>query len=348
MICGRDGQLGRPPTLATPLAPAMNLAAVDLNLLVVFEAMMRERNVSRGARRVGIAQPSMSNALRRLRELFDDELFVRTPSEMRPTPKAFELARPINEALHQVRFALKLGEDPFDRTTSTRTFWIAGVDFADTGMVPESLAMIRREAPNVAIATKWLSQSEAIECLDNGTIDIAVGSFTNPPKRLGVLLLREEAVECVMRQDHPASAGEWTAERFATLPHLVVSHASDTLDPIDAALAERGLKRTVVARLSSDMLVPFVIRDTDLVACVSEGVARLYRDIAGLAFRAPPVPLPARRVSMAWSRNTENAFGLQWLRERIIEVARQHRERLRQARPDSAKHSSSAGQRSAR
>jgi DNA-binding transcriptional LysR family regulator len=309
----------------------MDLATVDLNLLVVFEAMMQERNVSRAAKRVGLAQPSLSNAVGRLRELFNDELFVRTPREMRPTAKAFELARPINDALNHIRTAFHASAETFDPAQSARSFWLAGVDFADAAILPDAVAMICREAPNIMITIRALAAREAIACLDDGTIDIAVGSFIDPPKRMGILAIRQENLVCVMRKGHPALSEEWTAHRFASLPHLTARFGSEMIDPIDAALEEHGLKRSIMLCVPSHMIVPFIVRSSDLVACASEGIARLYADVAGLEFRAPPIRLPARQISMLWSRRTENAFGLQWLRERVVAVTRQHKKFLRTA-----------------
>lgn len=311
----------------------MDLASVDLNLLVVFEAMMQERNVSRAAKRVGVAQPSLSNALGRLRELFNDELFIRTPREMRPTTKAFELARPINEALGHIRFALNARMKEFHPEISERTFWIAGVDFADSAALPEVIRTVRKEAPHVTLAGLHLSPSEALAGLDEGTIDLAVGSIDNPPKRMGVLKVREESIVCVVRKGHPAMRGTWDAQTFAGLPHLVALYSRDSVDPVDATLEEMGLKRFCALSVASHMVVPFVVRSTDLIACVSEGVAGLFADFEGLEFRAPPIPLPMRQINMIWSRKTENVFGLQWLRERIIESLRTHGQKLRRNRP---------------
>src|SRR4051812_42656482 len=134
----------------------MNLARVDLNLLVAFEAMMLERSVSRAAKRIGLAQSSMSNALGRLRALFNDELFIRTPTEMQPSLKAIELSDPVSEALHLVRGTLGARSEEFDPKTAKRTFWIGAVDFADATLLPDFIATVRREAPNINISVSYL------------------------------------------------------------------------------------------------------------------------------------------------------------------------------------------------
>jgi DNA-binding transcriptional LysR family regulator len=144
---------------------------------------------------------------------------------------------------------------------------------------------------------------------------------------MGILKIREENLVCVMRKGHPALGEEWTAHRFASLSHVVTRFGSEMIDPIDTALEGHGLKRSIMLSVPSHMIVPFIIRSSDLVACASESIANLYADVAGLEFRAPPIHLPARQISMLWSRRTENTFGLQWLRERVVEVAR-HRKKF--------------------
>lgn len=304
----------------------MNLARVDLNLLVAFEAMMTERSVSRAAKRIGLAQSSMSNALGRLRALFDDELFIRTPTGMQPTLKAIGLSGPVGDALYHVRAALGMGSEVFDPRTARRTFWIGAVDFADATLLPDFIAAVREEAPNVNISVSYLQTEEAISKLDEGAVDLVVGSLAEPPKRVDMALLHQERLVCVMREGHPAPAGEWTPRTFALLPHLIVRSAPDMSDPVDGALAQLGLSRRVVARVPSHMVVPFVLRQCDLVACATEGVARYYAEIPGIAIYDPPMPLPIRQIYMLWSRPKENAFGMEWLRNIALEVARRYAE----------------------
>jgi DNA-binding transcriptional LysR family regulator len=235
------------------------------------------------------------------------------------------LARPVHEALQQIRDAFAVSARPFDPAQSARTFRVAGVDFADLALVPGAVATIRQEAPNVTIELTVLHQSEAIACLEDGTIDLAVGSFSDPPKRMGILPIREDPLVCVARQGHPALNGAWTAQDFAALPHLVVRFNPEAGDPVDTALEAIGLKRSIALSMVSYLMVPFIIRSSDLVTCASEAAARVYVELGGLQIRPPPIALPPRRISMVWSRKTENAFGLQWLRERVIEIARRHK-----------------------
>src|SRR5262249_47428367 len=180
----------------------VNLASIDLNLLVAFEALLAERNVSRAAQRVGLAQPSMSHALTRLRVLFGDELFVRTPREMKPTPRALDLAAPIADALEQVRRAFE-PTSTFDPRASDRRFRVAGSQYVDFVLGVLLVPMLMRAAPRACFEALHKDETEAIQLLDTGVIDLAIGRFTDAPKRLRAAPLYEERWVCIARRDHP-------------------------------------------------------------------------------------------------------------------------------------------------
>jgi DNA-binding transcriptional LysR family regulator len=161
-----------------------HLAAVDLNLLVAFEALLIERNVSRAARRLGVAEPTMSNALR---TSLGDELFVRAPEEMRPTPRVLDLAEPVREALQQIRSMLKPSAT-FDPVSAQRRFVIGASDNVDFALAP-GLVSVRRAAPGITIEIPSVPHQTAIAMLDDGSLDLAVGLFRAVPKRMDCVTL---------------------------------------------------------------------------------------------------------------------------------------------------------------
>ena len=153
----------------------MNLATVDLNLLVAFEALMEERHVTRAAERIGLAQPSMSSALRRLRALFADEWFLRAGAGMQPTERALALAGPIGEALRQIRGALA-PDRGFDPATARRRITIAATDYGDLVLVPELTRLLRMEAPGIDLAVRPLTDpTVALAKLERGELDAVIG-----------------------------------------------------------------------------------------------------------------------------------------------------------------------------
>src|SRR5205823_653974 len=266
--------------MATP-----NLAAVDLNLLVVFEALLIERNVSRAAGRIGLTQPSVSNALARLRALIGDTLFVRTPQEMRPTPRALELAEPIVNALQQVRAAL---ESPtgFDPATATRKFTIgaaANVDFA----LANGALRLSQAAPRAAFSLLPLARSEAeYPMLDDGSLDVAVGLFRAVPKRFGTASLYWERYVCIAHSEHPDLVDGLTLERFVGLPHLVVTRDAGA---VDDALAKQGLELSVAVDVPFYAIVPYMVEGSRLLAVVGERIGQ--RLAATTNVRCYPLPL---------------------------------------------------------
>jgi len=290
--------------MATP-----NLADVDLNLLVVFEALLIERNVSRAARRVGLAQPSVSNALARLRALVGDDLFIRTPQEMRPTPRALELAELIVHALQEVRAAL---EPPlaFDPATATQNFTIGAadnVDFALAVAVPRlSWAAPRAEFNLISLA----NSASAYSMLDAGSLDIAVGLFRAVPKRFNTASLYWERYVCIADGDNIELVDGLTLEKFAALPHLAVTREAGI---VDDTLVKRGLERRIAVRVPFFAVVPYIIETSQLLAVVGERIGHRLATIANI--KCYPLPFEVERwnVSAIWPRHEKPDEALSWL-----------------------------------
>ena len=297
----------------------MNLAAIDLNLLKVFEAVMAERHVTKAAARLGLAQPSMSNALSRLRHLFGDALFVRTPTGMQPTPRALALAVPIAGALTQVRTALS-EEAPFQPASAERTVRIVQTDYMELMVLPLLVGQLETEAPGLRIRSRTLDRLHALDRLDRGDVDICLGVFDELPSRFRVERLFEERFVCIARRDHPAFCEPITPERFADLPHVLASTRGDDQGVVDRVMRPLGLKRRVVASVSSFAAVPFIVGGTDYVATLPSRVAQRLAGIADVKIHAPPIPMPTFAVSLVWTAATDLDTGFIWLRDRIRQL----------------------------
>ncbi|HBY63475.1 MAG TPA: LysR family transcriptional regulator, partial [Solibacterales bacterium] len=231
----------------------MNLQAVDLNLLLAMEALLEERNVSRAARRLGLSQPAMSNALARLRGLLNDPLFVRAPGGVAPTPRAERMAPGVRAGLEQFRRALD-GVREFDPSSSSRTFRIALSDHAEWLLAPHLLRAVEREAPGVRVQCKRLDALFVLPEaeLRMGAADIAIGFFpdartADESTRLETVAEEEHVV--VMRRGHPLSRRTLTIEDYAAAPHAAVIYRPEPWGLIDQELAARGLRRNL--RLAS-------------------------------------------------------------------------------------------------
>jgi DNA-binding transcriptional LysR family regulator len=296
----------------------MNIAAVDLNLLTAFEALMRERTVSGAAQRLGVGQPAASHALARLRSQFGDELFVRQGRTMAPTARALALADPIDRALAAAREALEQVA-PFDPATSRRTFTLSGGDYALSTVLPRLLAAVRRAAPEVNLRFRFVEKTQIEKLLDDGSLDLALGVFPDPPKRFDIRPVFEERFVCVARRDHPAFAGGLTLESYAAAPHLLVTERGDDIGVVDEALALTGLTRRIALTVPSVLVVRRLLLESDLIATIGQRVADGFAQDPALTAAAPPVPIAPWRLHLLLRRRAQPDPGLAWLISLIIE-----------------------------
>ncbi|WP_310880902.1 LysR family transcriptional regulator [Bradyrhizobium brasilense] len=291
----------------------MNLSTVDLNLLVAFEALMEERHVTRAAERIGLAQPSMSSALRRLRALLADELFLRAGAGMQPTEKALALAGPIGEALRQIRSALAPAQG-FDPAIARRRITIAATDYGDLVVVPELTRLLRIEAPGIDLAVRPLTDATvALAKLERGELDALIGGHLPESLRCVRHRLFEERFVCV-RDARTNRSERLSLEDYATLPHALFSAAGGDGLPsvIDALLGRHGLKRRVAVTLAHVVAVPFAVAGTDLIATMSERIARRFTHLADIAVVAPPIDIPAFAIDLIHTSRAAQDPALRW------------------------------------
>ncbi len=294
----------------------MKLTDLDLNLLVAFEALAAEGSVTRAARRLGIGQPAMSDALRRLRLVFADPLFVRAGSGMRMTDKAAMLAPEIAALLDRAR--LLVGERaPFDPAQSSRSFAIASTDYTTLVLLPGLVGRLSREAPGVALRIVAYDKDELPAMLDSGAADIAFGVLPDAPGRMVRTALFGEHFVGVARAGHPALPAEGaaiTAETYAALPHALVSVRRDATGAIDTALAAQGLSRRIALVLPYMLLLPDLLMRSDMVSALPARAARRLAAAGALVTFPLPVTVPAWEVSMVWGVANRADRGLAWLR----------------------------------
>jgi DNA-binding transcriptional LysR family regulator len=297
----------------------VNIATVNLNLLVALDALLIERHVTRAAKRIGITQSAMSNALSRLRELFDDPLFVRHARGITPTARAIALERPLRDGLARLQSTLE--PDTFDPRTAERTFVVAVSDYVELVLLGPLLHRLAREAPGVRIELRAWGRHEVPDLLARGEADLAIGYFDSVPESHAHLRIFEERFVCLVRRAHPRVKSRLTLKTWVAIPHIVVSERSGATS-IDRALAKRGLTRTVGARVSHFLMVPSLVAATDLIAAVDSRVAAQFAKPLGLRVLPMPLHLPASRVAMVWHDRLEADRGHGWLRATIAEVAR--------------------------
>lgn len=299
----------------------MNISSVNLNLLVAFDALMREQSVTGAARRAGVTQPAMSNTLAQLRALFDDALFVRHRTGLTPTARAKELAEPIRQGLRLLEGALSAPR--FDAATSERRFVIAASDYVELVLLPSLLRKLARVAPGVRVQLRPWGLHEVPVELARGEVDLMLGFYNGVPAHHHEQRLFDDEYVCVVRRGHPTVKSKLTLAEYLRLSHVLVSSRSDSPGSVDRALAAQGKRRTVGARVSHFMTVPVLVSRTDFVAALDRRVAEVFAAPLGLKLFKPPLALPKGSVGQVWHEQQQGDLGHRWLRELIAEVAKE-------------------------
>lgn len=298
----------------------MNFAAFDLNLLRVFDALMRERSVTRAGEQIGLSQPAVSQALNRLRALLDDQLFVRRGAEMAPTPKAETLAPAIRNALSLVETAL-LGDRAFDPAEAQRTYTILGSDFVTSMVMPEFFARIAAEAPGVRIRLVDSALGDVERLLQEDAVDMAVERPLNVAEWVSRELVFASSFTIIAAKDHPdiaaagvAPGGVIPLDLFCALPHAIRSIDGSMSGWTDEALAQVGRERRVVLALPQFAGVALAVAESRLIAAIPTEFAEEVAEEMGFAMYAAPVTMGRPEISMYWHSRHDGNAAHAWLR----------------------------------
>ena len=286
----------------------MDIRAVDLNLLKAFDALHAERAVTRAASRIGLSQPAMSHALSRLRGLFSDDLFVRTPGGMEPTARAREIAPLISAAIEQIEAALNLGAG-FDPATSAAIFTAGMGEYAEVALVGSLAEAFSREAPEATLRLLPLNGADAAEQLERGAIDVAVAHLRAMPPTIETTLLFRDPFVVVARKGHPITTAPLSVETYAAQNHVLVSPRGDTSGALDWLLLDYGQRRRVALLVATYLAIPAALASSDLIATIPSRAATLIAAHAELATMPLPVDFSAT-ISMACSRVSQAMNGV--------------------------------------
>jgi DNA-binding transcriptional LysR family regulator len=299
-----------------------DLHGIDLNLLVVLDALLAERHVTRAAARVGLTQSAASHALGRLRDLLDDPLLVRGPrGALVRTPRAEALAPALARALDQVREALR-GEPGFDPTTARRTVRIAASDYAELLLLPALLDRVARLAPGVDLWAVPL-RDDPVPDLAAGDVDVSIGVWRSRafPSGFYERRLFDDRFRVVVRGAHPAAQQRLTLARYLALPHLLIAPRGTAGSYVDDALAALGHTRRVAAAVPHFLVAPHVVAATDLVVTLASRIAAVLAEPFGLLSLPPPLELPTFTTSLLWHERAHHDAGQRWLRDQLLAVS---------------------------
>lgn len=296
-----------------------DLRRIDLNLLVILDALLDERHVSRAAERLAMTQPAVSHALNRLRDLLDDPLLVRAGNQMQLTRRAFELAGPLREILGGVR-RLVLGDD-FNPASAELELRLGMSDYGAWVVLPALLPILRREAPGIHLDVRQASRLGMAEQVASGELDGALGVFPMLPEGMRVQPLFEERFVCLCAIETLGGRQRMDLDDYLAAPHLRVALQQSPAEEIDSHLEKLGRRRQVAATVPHFSVAPGLLAGTDMVLTIAERM--LPDDLAahGLASFDPPMQLARFDFVQIWSETTEEEPARRWLRGKLAQAA---------------------------
>ena len=296
----------------------------DLNLLPIAIALYDELSVSRTARRLGMSQPAVSKALRRLRETFDDALFVRGPSGIVPTPRAHAIVRTARPHLQHLREDLLKGER-FDPATSTRPIALGLSEIAEMAFLPSILDYLRVQAPKCPVVTVTARDGSLAEALEKGDVDVAAGYFPALAQRnFRQRRLSKHGFACLMRAGHPLWKSRLTVSAFLAAEHIVVRREGRSQDILERFIERRKMRRKIAMYTSNVLSVPFIVMETQLVATLPYAVVTRFASITSrVAAALPPFDL-TYDLKLHWHRRFDNEPRSIWLRDQLAAAFKDH------------------------
>jgi DNA-binding transcriptional LysR family regulator len=321
----------------------MSSERIDLNLLRVFDAVFEDRNLGLAGKRLNLSQSAISHALARMRQVVDDDLFVRTGGRLEPTVRALSLAAPVRAALQQIRIAL--GGDLFDPRVAQRSFVVAANDYVTSLVLGRLSQRLHAEAPLVDLIVRTSTRLDLAGQIDVGRIDLAIGIFSDVPPRFRSIKLWEQTDVFLVHRDHPTADRDLTREDLLTYPLVAISQAEERAT-VDGFIVERGLARQselfdrdALDRAFSDaaelprlrmsvahsLAIPALLRNSVMLALVPSSLGRELERYGEVKMRATPYECPNTTVHAVWHERSDGSPALQWLRQQLADVSRQVR-----------------------
>ena len=292
---------------------AVSLKKLDLNLFLVFDTIYTERNLTQAAKSLAITQPAVSNALSRLRRVFNDELFVRTSKGMLPTPVADSIAQNISAALGLLNASVLERED-FHPSSAERTYHFSMTDLAEAVVLPRLFPFFEQQAPHLALQSYYTKRHELVRHLSRGELDFAIDVPLIEDTQVSHESLIRDSYVCAMRPDHPLANEPLTLDSYLAMKHIHVSSRRKGLGQVDMALLKHHAERRIQLRVQHYRVAAEVIRGTDLVLTVPKFLASQY----SLTLKPLPFDMPELDLHLYWHRQSDSDPSHRWLRESLL------------------------------
>lgn len=297
----------------------MDLREIDLNLLVIFNQLLLDRSVSVSAEKLGLTQPAVSNALKRLRLVLKDDLFLRTSRGMEPTPYALHLSEPITYALNAIQTAFTT-RDSFDPLISTRNFQLAMNDIGEMYFMPPLMAALSKLAPNISVSTSRPNAGNLKEDMESGTVDLALGLMPNLQTGFFQRRLFRHKYVCVFRKGHPVAKSPLSLKLFGELDHVGVVAANTGHGEVDGLLERAGIKRKMRLVVPHFIAVGHILQTTDLISTLPERFAQRCEVPFGLVTSPHPARLPDIAINLFWHAKFNRDPANMWIRQLFVEL----------------------------
>lgn len=302
----------------------MAIQPLDLNLLPIAVALYDELSVSRAARRLGVSQPAVSRALGRLREAFDDPLFVRRPSGMAPTPRAHSIVRAVRPTLDRLQHDL-VSDEQFDPAASTRPINFAISDVAELAFFPAVIEHFRRHAPKCQVRAVSLSDSQLTDGLESGDVDVAAGYYpTLAARSFRHRRLSKHGFACLMRAGHPRWKRRLTVAAYLAAEHIVIRADGRSQELLERFIDRRHMRRKAAVYTSHVLSVPFIVMESDLLATLPYAVVTRFTSLTSSVVAALPPFDISYDLKLHWHRRFDNEPRSRWLREQLAAVFSGH------------------------
>lgn len=298
----------------------MDYRRLDLNLLVVLDALLGERGVHATARRLNMSQPNVSFALGKLRQFFQDQLLVRIGNSMHPTPMGDRLREPVRRILEMVDADL-LGLPVFDPLNAERCFSISTSDIGELVFLPTLLEVLKERAPRATLRSHSMPPHELERAMSDGVVDMALGYFPDlQGSNFLCQTLFEHPFSCIVRKDHPDVGDALSLEQFLGLGHILVSQKGRSQELVEIRMHQLGLSRRIQLQSPHFMSVPLLVAGSDLISTVPHAVAAIFATMAPLKLLPPPFETPLISLQQFWHRRVDRDPAIVWFRSLVAEL----------------------------